>query len=123
VHASWVNRGESGLSLYQAAEFDTRDSLLIDAEIKEILTTTKGKGSGPSLSNLSKRRDKQAIDGATRSGHDLIDFGVRTSKSSNKRKDFEREVMGSVVSKRKKTSDPEKLYINRLNAHRKLSMS
>jgi len=44
VHASWTNRDESGLSLYQAAEFDTKDSLIIEAELLEIENTTRGKG-------------------------------------------------------------------------------
>ena len=62
VHASWTNRGETGLSLYQSAEFDTRDALNIYAKLEEMLHTTKGKGCGPSLDQLKERKRKREID-------------------------------------------------------------
>ena len=43
VRASWKNRDEIGLSLYQVAEFDTHDSILSEAELMEVKHTTKGK--------------------------------------------------------------------------------
>ena len=49
MHAGWVNRGESGLNLWQAAEFDTRDSLLLDAQLEEMKNVSKGKGCDPDI--------------------------------------------------------------------------
>ena len=55
VHASWKNRDETGLSLYQAAEFDTRDSILSEAEPVKVMHTTKEKECGPILTEISER--------------------------------------------------------------------
>ena len=43
VHANWNNRDETGLSRYQAAEFETCDSILSETELVEVMHTTKGK--------------------------------------------------------------------------------
>ena len=38
-HASWVNRGEVGLSLRESAEFDTSDALLLKDKLKKFHQT------------------------------------------------------------------------------------
>ena len=40
VHASWTNRGQQGLSLLESAEFDTRDSLLLEGELNQFIHST-----------------------------------------------------------------------------------
>ena len=56
VHASCENRGEIGFSLRQSAEFDTRDSLITDAELEEMQNVAKGKGCSPDAATKSKRQ-------------------------------------------------------------------
>ena len=41
VHVSWKNRGQQGLSLSESAKFDTRDSLLLEGELNQLLTVLK----------------------------------------------------------------------------------
>ena len=38
--------------------------------------TTKGKGCGPTLTEMSERRNHRNIAAVTRKGQDLVDFGV-----------------------------------------------
>ena len=71
VRASWKNRDESGLPLFQAAEFDTRDSIPLEAGLAEAMHTTKGKACGPTLTEMSERRNHRNIAGVARKGQDL----------------------------------------------------
>ena len=66
VHASWKNRDETGLSLCQAAEFETRDSILLEAELGEVMHTAKGKGCDPTLTEMNERRNHSNIAGIAR---------------------------------------------------------
>ena len=61
VHAIWKNRDETGLPLYQAAEFDTPSS--IEAEHAEVMPCTKGKGCGSILTEMSESRNHRNIAG------------------------------------------------------------
>ena len=56
VHAAWANRNEAGLSLQQAAEFDTKDSLILEVELKNYEHSANSNGCGPSLVKLGKRK-------------------------------------------------------------------
>ena len=89
VRASWKNRDEIGLSLYQVAEFDTHDSILSEAELAEVMHTTKGKGCGPTLTEMNERQNHCNIAGVARKGQDLVDFDVAAEPDeTRKRSDF-----------------------------------
>ena len=104
VHASWKNRDETGLSLYQAAEFDTRDSVLSEAELAEVIHTTKGKECGPTLTEMSERRNRRNIAEVARKGQDLVDFGVAPEPDeTRKRSDFNNKSTESQNSVRNKS--------------------
>ena len=104
VHASWKNRDETGLSLYQAAEFDTRDSILSEAELAEVIHTTKGKECGPTLTEMSERRNRRNIAEVARKGQDLVDFGVAPEPDeTRKRSDFNNKSTESQNSARSKS--------------------
>ena len=55
AHAAWANRNETGLSLQQAAEFDTKDSLILEVELKNYEHSANSNGRGPSLVKLGKK--------------------------------------------------------------------
>ena len=72
-------------------ECDTRDTLLdtpIEAELQELIHTTKGKGCGLFLSQLEERRRSQEIDGAAQSGSDFNKFGVKKTSKTIERQGF-----------------------------------
>ena len=46
------------LDLWQAAEFDTRDSLLLDVQLEEITNVSKGKGCGPDIQTKQRKKVK-----------------------------------------------------------------
>ena len=77
VHAAWANRNETGLSLQQAAEFDTKDSLILEAELKNYEHSANSNGCGPSLVKLGKRKQHREREVAERSGQDILGFGVQ----------------------------------------------
>ena len=89
VRASWKNRGEIGLPLYQVAEFDTHDSIPSESELAEVMHTTKGKGCGPTLTEMNERQNHHNIAGVARKGQDLVDFDVAPEPDeTRKRSDF-----------------------------------
>ena len=64
---------------YQAAEFHTRDSILSEAELAEVMNTIKEKGCGLTLTGMSERRNHRNITRLVRKEQDLQDFrGVQT---------------------------------------------
>ena len=82
VHAAWANRNETGLSLKQAAEFDTKDSLILVAELKNYEHSANSNGCGPSLVKLGKRKQHREREAVERSGQDILDFGVQEPSHS-----------------------------------------
>ena len=59
IHASWVNRGDVGLSLSEATEFDSEDSLILEPEISYYSERKAAFGSGPTM--VETRNTKQAL--------------------------------------------------------------
>ena len=57
-HASRKNLGETGLSLHQAAELDTRNVPIIKAELQELIHAAKDKGCGSFLIAIRGRKKK-----------------------------------------------------------------
>ena len=118
VHSNWKNRDETGLSLYQAAEFDTSDSILSEAELEQVIDTTKGKGCGPWLTEISERRHHRNITGVGRKGQDLVDFGVAPKpEETRKRSNFNnKSTDGSEFRKKQKPDNDLKMFENRVEA-------
>ena len=118
VHASWKNRDETGLSLYQAAEFDTRDSILSEAELAKVMHTTNGKGCDLTLTEMSERRNHHNIAAVARKGQDLVDFGVVPEPDkTRKRSNFNnKSTDGSEIRKKQKPVNDLKMFENRVYA-------
>ena len=76
VHASWANRDAKGLPLLEAAEFDARDTIILEAQLKAISTAARGFGCGPDLAEIAERRAHRESESANRKGQDLLDHGV-----------------------------------------------
>ena len=55
IHAGWVHRDCSSLSLLDACQANTRDSLLLDVEVKIYQSSSASDGSGPSFANRRRR--------------------------------------------------------------------
>ena len=51
IHAGWSHRDRQNLSLLDACEGDTRDSLLLDVEVKAFLTGATPGGKGASFAD------------------------------------------------------------------------
>ena len=92
--------------------------MLSEAELTVVMHTTKGKGCGPTLTEMSERRHHRNIAGVTRKGQDLVDFGVepepdetrKRSNSNNKSSD------GSEIRKKQKPDNGLKMFENRVEA-------
>ena len=124
VHVNWKNRDESGLSLYQAAEFNTSDSILSEAEHAEVMHTTKGKGCGPTLTEMCEKRNHRNIAGVARKGEDLVEFGVtREPDETRKRSDFNnKSTDGAEFRKKQKPDNCLKMFENRVEASYDVSL-
>ena len=48
IHACWINRGDTALSLFIAKEYDTKDSLILRFEVSHYPATALAFGSGSS---------------------------------------------------------------------------
>ena len=116
VHPSWKNRDETGLSLYQTAEFNTRDSILSEVELAEVMQTTKGKGCGATLTEMSERRNHRNIAEVARKGQDLVEFGVAPEPDkTRKRSDFnDKSTDGAEFRKKQKSDNDLKMFGNRV---------
>ena len=112
VRASWKNRDEIGLSLYQVAEFDTHDSILSEAELAEVMHTTKGKGCGLTLTEINERRNRRNIARVTRKEQDLVNFDVAPEPDeTRKRTDFNNKLNdGSEFRKKQKPDNDLKMF-------------
>ena len=118
VHARWKNRDETGLSLYQAAAFDIRDSVLSEAELGKAMDTTNGKGCGPTLTEMNERRNHRNIAGVARKVQNLVDFGVAPKPNeARKRSNFNnKSTDGSEFCKKQKPDNDLKMFENRVEA-------
>ena len=68
IHAGWAHRDRSNLSLLVAAHIDTRDSVLLEAQLKEYKEGTSSGGTGPSHKERTYRRE---LEEATRCGREI----------------------------------------------------
>ena len=75
IHASWVNRGDVGLSLSEATEFDSEDSLILEPEISYYSERKAAFGSGPTMVETRNTKQTLEICVATKKGEDLIKRG------------------------------------------------
>ena len=75
IHASWVNRGDVGLSLSEATEFDSEDSLILEPEISYYSERKAAFGSGPTMVETRNAKQTLEICVATKKGEDLIKRG------------------------------------------------
>ena len=76
MHASWVNRDATGLTLRESAEFDSSDSLLLHGELKRFEKCADITGQGPTIAQKKRRFNEREIEAANQSGADLVNFGV-----------------------------------------------
>ena len=106
------------MSTYQAAEFDTRGSILSEAELAEVINTTKGKRCGLTLIKMSERRNHGNIARLVRKGQDLLDFSVASKPDKMKTEnDFNNKLTdGSEFRKKQKPDNDLKLFENRIDA-------
>ena len=69
--------------------------------------TRKGKGSGPTLTEMSERRNHRNIAGIARKGQDLVDLGVASEATITKNQLMGQNSVGSenqiMISKSLKT--------------------
>ena len=92
--------------------------MLSEAELAGVMHTTKGKGCGPTLTEMSERRHHHNIAGVTRKGQDFLDFGVepeldetkKRSNSNNKSTD------GSEIRKKQMPDNGLNMFENRVEA-------
>ena len=75
IHDSWVNRGDVGLSLSEATEFDSEDSLILEPEISYYSERKAAFGSGPTMVETRNAKQTLEICVATKKGEDLIKRG------------------------------------------------
>ena len=118
VHARWKNRDKTGPSLYQAAAFDIRDSVLSEAELGKAMDTTNGKGCGPTLTEMNERRNHRNIAGVARKVQNLVDFGVAPKPNeARKRSNFNnKSTDGSEFCKKQKPDNDLKMFENQVEA-------
>ena len=60
IHAGWAHRERPNLSMLDVCQADTRDSLLVEIELKEYLSGAAPGGTGPSYADL--RKNKHALE-------------------------------------------------------------
>ena len=110
VHASWTNRDSTGLSLLESTEFDTRDSLILETHITQLMTSSRGQGDGPNMAALAERKWVREIESAIRKGLDLLDQGVSASTGKRKLPTVDSHA-GSNPPKRGLTEGIERMFI------------
>lgn len=74
IHAGWSHCDEANLSMLEATQSDTRDSLLLAAELKAFKTGHSKGGSGPSYASRKQRSHSREIEHAKRSGQEMLDL-------------------------------------------------
>ena len=118
VHASWTNRGQQGLSLLESAEFDTRDSLLLEGELNQFIHSAGSTGCGLSLRDLTQRTEQREVEAAEKKGCDLIEHGVSaegTSFQKNKKHFSTNSEDGCNPPKQRKTqTNSQKMFEKRM---------
>ena len=71
IHASWAHHDRANLSLLDAAQADTRDSVLLEAELKAFEKGNVKGGVGPSYKERRERSRKKEVLGAAQIGKEI----------------------------------------------------
>ena len=128
IHASWENRGDVGLSLLEATEFDTKDSLILELEISYYPESKTAFGSAPTMVEKSKTKQTLEIEAAAKKEENLIKHGFGSKSVSRvspelyvynptegcepKKQKFSFEIM---FQNRKKAAEEEKAKLKFVN--------
>ena len=83
IHAGWSHRDPKGITLLEAAEFDTRDSIILKAEVEAFAEGGIAGGSGPNQQKITERNYQRIMQAAQKKGADLVDFGVSKPAIAN----------------------------------------
>ena len=122
VHASWKNRGEIGLSLSQAAEFDTKDSLLEEENLRKMKNSRKGTGSGPDILTKNARDKQRQMSAASRAGRDLLAHGVVENESTSAPNPTTEPDGSDAPRKKKRRTNTQRMFESRCTAAIESSM-
>lgn len=71
VHAGWVDRDRPNLSMLDVCQADTRDSLLLDIELKGYQSGAAPGGKGPSYADQQKNKHAREVSKAKRLGREM----------------------------------------------------
>ncbi len=105
VHVSWANRDNKKLSLLDCAHMDTRDSVLLEAQLKEYKEGRDAGGKGPSFKDRNFRKE---IDRAVRCGREVNELVDKIDGTSGHRpkEDRKRKKGKDNTKKKNKKSNP-----------------
>ena len=121
IHASWTNRDARGLSLLESVEFDTRDALVLDAQLEALYKNGGGFCEGPTLATLTRRHDEREVDSAARKGQDFLDYGIDTELGGQKRKLPTVDPLGGANPPKKSADSIMKMFLSRSESAANLS--
>ena len=121
IHASWTNRDARGLSLLESVEFDTRDALVLDAQVEALYKNGGGFCEGPTLATLTRRYDEREVDSAARKGQDFLDYGIDTELGGQKRKLPTVDPLGGANPPKKSADSIMKMFLSRSESAANLS--
>ena len=111
IHAGWAHRDRSNLSLLEAANMDTRDSILLEAQIREYNKGTSSGGTGPSSAHRNYRR---GLDQAARYGRGISELGENLDGESAHRPPQKRKGKSSKPKKKDKRVSPASNSFSRI---------
>ena len=83
IHAGWSHRDPKGITLLEAAEFDTRDSIILKTEVEAFSKGGISGGSGPNQQKMTERKYHRIMQAAQKKGADLVDYGVSKPTMAN----------------------------------------
>ena len=72
IHDGWAHRERPNLSMLDAFQADTRDSLLVEIELEEYLSGATPGGKGPSYADLRKNKHAREMKKAKRLGSEMF---------------------------------------------------
>ena len=72
IHAGWAHRDRQNLSMLDACQADTRDSLLLDIELNDYQSGAAPGGKGPSFVDREKKKHAREVSRAKRLGREMF---------------------------------------------------
>ena len=111
IHAGWAHRDRSNLYLLEAANMDTRDSILLEAQIREYKKGTSSGGTGPSSAHRNYRR---GLDQVARYGRGISELGENLDGESAHRPPQKRKGKSSKPKKKDKRVSPASTSFSRI---------